>query len=400
LTASLGHSAEIDAALSGNDAKLHRRLKIMKLNILTRTTDLEAIEPGWGNLLRQPGNNKIQHRFDWFMAGYRSFHSRDQLYVLTVMDGGGNLSGVAPFVITTGAYRGLKVKKIGFAKNDQNPANDFILAEGKEEDCLKLFLDHLTCFLEWELVDLQKLNEAGTGHILRKMLSERGHSFGTKENIQSPYIRTVMGWEDFWESKSPRFRKAMRNKINRAMKHENLTIERIAVTSAGAPELEDMLRVSANSWKHEIGNDLLTREDNWKFYKEICDVIGPKGLIYIWLLRLDGIPVAFEFHVQYNNVVYPIRADYDKYHKNISPGSILEHGILKELFSANDVLEYNTCGHTYEYLMNWTNITRKHVNFEAFKKSIKMMMLYNLEYRILAWFRHTYLYRYFKRAMI
>lgn len=371
----------------------------MKLNILTRTTDLEAIEPAWGNLLRQPGNSKIHHRFDWFMAGYRSFHSRDQLYVLTVMDGGGNLSGVAPLVITSGSYRGLKVKKIGFAKNDQNPANDFILAEGKEEDCLKLFLDHLTLFLEWELVDLQKLGEAGTGQILHKMLSERGHFFGIKENIQSPYIRTVMGWEDFWGSKSPRFRKAMRNKINRAMKHENLTIERIAVTSAGAPAIEDMLRISANSWKHEIGNDLLTREDNWKFYKEICDVIGPMGLIYIWLLRLDGIPVAFEFHVQYNNVVYPIRADYDKYHKYISPGSILEHVILKELFSANDVLEYNTCGHTYEYLMNWTNITRKHVNFEAFKRSIKMMMLYNLEYRILAWFRHTYLYRYFKRVM-
>jgi CelD/BcsL family acetyltransferase involved in cellulose biosynthesis len=365
----------------------------MELKIITNTVDLKSIEAGWCNLLRDSDNGRIHQSYDWFWAGYQTFHQNDQLYVLTLIDVKGNLCGVAPLVITSGVYRGIKVKKIGFVINDQNPACEFILSEGLEEACLKIFLEHLASFKEWEFVDLRKVDiERPTGILLQKLLTESGQAFGTKDNIESPYFTIDTGWEEFWKNRSQKFRKAMRNKLNRAKKHEGLVVEKIPVRSGNAPELADMLRISTNSWKKTIGNDLSTKKYNWEFYKKICDLFGPEGVVCIWFLKLNGVAVAFEFHLQYNKIVYPIRADFDEGYKDISPGSILEYEIIQSLFSDRDVLEYNSCGHTYDYLMNWTDKTRKHQNFEIFDKSFKMAMLYNFEYNILVMLRGTKLY--------
>jgi CelD/BcsL family acetyltransferase involved in cellulose biosynthesis len=355
----------------------------MKLGIITSQEDLMSIEKGWRNLSANSSRHGIHQSYDWFMASYRCFHQRDRLYVLTLNDNAGELTGVAPLVIGSGTCHGIGVRRIGFAMNSQSPANDFILSEGAEEDCLKSFLEHLSGFHEWELVHLQKISaEEPTWYLLQKLLPERNLAFGTRDNIQSPYIRMDMDWNDFWKSRSHRFRKTMRNKLNRVM-HENMVIEKIPVSSAKTPELDDVLRISANSWKHEIGNDLSARKDKWRFYREICDHLGPQGLIYLWLLKIDSVSVAFEFHIQHNRIVYPIRADYDKNFKDVSPGSILEYEIIKRLFADGTVYEYNTCGHTYDYLMNWTETTRKHQDLEIFDHNFKMSMLFSLEYKIL-----------------
>lgn len=357
----------------------------MELHVLTTTAEIGDIANEWAALLPRSGTGKIHHDYDWFVAGYQTFHRGDRLHVLTLRDEQGALAGIAPLVITPGVYRGVTVRKIGFVKNDQSPANDFIVVAGREEQCLAAFLDHLTRFAAWEFIDLRKMNVAEPSWaVLEKLLEERGDTYGTKENIQSPYIRTDMAWDEFWKRKSLRFRKAIRNKFNRVSKYETLAIEKIAVTSARAPVLDDILNISAHSWKHEIGNDLATREDNWNFYKEICDRLGPAGLISVWLLKFDAVPVAFEFHIQYNDVVYPIRADYDKRYKDISPGSLLEYEIIKSIFGDATVAEYNSCGHTYDYLLNWTDTTRIHRNCEIFGTNPKMALLYLYEYRVLA----------------
>jgi len=371
----------------------------MELNVITSADKLQAIQDDWLDLLQRSPVNMVYLRYEWFLASYEIFHPNDELYILTVTDDRGHLSCIAPLIITSGEYRGTKIRKIGFINNDQSPANDFILSEGSEEICLDIVLDHLAMFSAWEFIDLRKIRVDGiTGICMQKMLLEKAHKFGIKENIQSPYIRIDREWDDFWKGRSQRFRKAMRNKINRAMKHPNLVIDKIPVISSKAPELDDMLKISANSWKHEIGNDLLTREDNLRFYKEICSLLGPNGLICIWFLKLGGVPVAFEFHIQYNSVLYPIRADYDKNYYEISPGSILEYEIIKSLFNRNDVSEYNSCGHTYDYLLNWTDTTRRHQNFEIFKNSLKMSILYNFEYKVMVMLRQSKLFRFITKV--
>lgn len=357
----------------------------MNLAILTSIAEVMSIANDWTSLLTRLCTNKIHHDYDWFVAGYNVFHQGDQLYVMTVRDDQENLIGIAPLVITTGLFRWVNVRKVGFVKNDQSPANDFILAAGKEDACLKIFLDHLTTFSSWEIINLCKMNIAELSwRVLKKLIEERGVAYGIKQNIQSPYIKTDMEWNDFWNKKSINFRKSIRNKSNKANKYDCLVIDKIHVANDQASVLSEILQISANSWKHEIGNDLATREDNWRFYKEICNRFGKLGLVHVWLLKFGTVPASFEFHIQYNDVVYPLRADYDSRFKNISPGSLLEYEIIKRIFNDNTISEYNSCGHTYHYLLNWTGTTRIHENIQIFSSKLKIYLLYFIEYRLLA----------------
>ena len=358
------------------------------MKVITKPEDVEAIEAEWLKLLQHPGNKGIHQSFDWFWAGCQTFHRNDGLRVLLVLDDRGKLTGVAPLVMTSSTYRGIRVRTIGFVRNEQSPANDFIFSPRSEEMCLNLILEYLITFEHWELVELQMVNiDELTGRFVQRFLTERGLAHGIQLNRQSPYIPVDSGWDGFWTSKSKKFRKAMRHKLNRAERQDGLAIEKILVTDGSAPPLAEMISISRNSWKRKAGTDLSASEEMVNFYKRICDRWGPRGFIHVWLLKVHRKPVAFEFHIEYENTVYPIRADYDESYKEISPGSILEYEIIKSIFLGNKIIEYNTCGHTYNYLMNWTKQVRDYRSIEIFKKSSKMILLHAFEYKAMVLIR-------------
>lgn len=356
----------------------------MVARVITSTVDLLAFKSQWVDLLSRSANQSVHLTFDWFISGWEAFHRNDQLYVLTIIDVQQRCIGIAPLVITSGVYRGVKVKKIGFLSNAQNPSNDFILTKEREDECLRKIIDCLNSFQTWDLVDLRKMEvDTATGRMLKSHLARRREGFGVKDNTESPYVPTIGDWQVFWQSKSKRFRKSMRNKMNRAQKAGVLVVDKVSIQNSHAPELAEMLEISSKSWKKHIAADLLNKRQDWEFYLQLCDRLGESGALNLWLLRKQNKAIAFEFHLNCNGVAYPIRADYDENYKDISPGSILEHDIIKALFEEDEIHEYNTCGHTYNYLLNWTDLTRRHENIELFSKSVKMSSLYWMEYKLL-----------------
>lgn len=369
------------------------------MKVITKPEDVEAIQAEWLKLLQHPCNKGIHQSYDWFWAGCQAFHRDDDLHVLLVLDESGKLACVAPLVITSSTYRGIGVRAIGFVRNEQSPANNFIFSPRSEEISLTLILEHLITFEHWELIDLQMVNiEELTGRFVRKFLMERGLAHGTQLNRQSPYILIDRGWEDFWKNKSKKFRKSMRHKLNRATKQDGLVVEKILVTDGDAPALATMRTISGNSWKRKAGTDLSASEESLNFYKKVCDTWGPRGFIHVWLLRIHEQAVAFEFHIEYESTVYPLRADYDENYKEISPGSILEYEIIKSIFLEKKIIEYNSCGHTYDYLMNWTKQVRNYRGIEIFKKSLKMILLHAFEYQVLVFLRKMKFYDFLKKT--
>ena len=70
-------------------------------------------------------------------------------------------------------------------------------------------------------------------------------------------------------------------------------------------------------------------------------------------------------------------------YKDLSPGSVLEYHIISRLFLEKNIHEYHSCGHTYDYLLNWTDKTRDYINYEIFKDSFYMHLQYLFEYKLL-----------------
>lgn len=368
----------------------------MELKILREINELAEISEAWDTLVRESHDDKIHYTYFWFTNSYDVFNSDDQLYVITVYGEDGSLNCIVPLVIISEKYRFFKLRKICFPRNPQNPSNDFICKKGYEEQCYQVVLAHLGQFLIWDLIDLQMIDGVGiTSRLLDKYLKSHTFKFHSYPNRVSPYITVKGTWDDFWSNRSSKFRKGMRNKINRGKKKE-YKID--AIRDFKNPETLELMRsISSKSWKRSIGTDLLTKKDNFNFYELISRHFGNLGKATLYLLKLEDQPAAFEFHFEYDNVVYPIRADYDESYKAYSPGSILEYEIIKSLFEKSDIDEYNSCGHTYQYLLNWTETSREYLNFEVFRPSLFPSLAYQIEYIVIPALRKSSVVRFFKK---
>lgn len=340
----------------------------MKLEILRSADQIERIGAEWSDLLGT-SDDKVHYGYKWFLASWRVFHIRDSLHVITLRGADAMLKCVAPFVIVTDRFGPLRLTKICFPRNNQNPSNDIICVAGSVEECLSCLMEYLCGFHEWEMIDLQMLHVDGpTARFLNGFLPQKKQSWGTSANRASPYITINGDWERFWSARTPKFRKGMRYKLNKAGA-QGYAVDRICFPGADLDSLDVMLDISSRSWKRSIGTDLSSRKDNFAFYKELCAGIGASATASLYVLCVGGLPAAFEFHLEKGVCVFPLRADFDQAFEAVSPGSVLEYEIIKQLFERGLVREYNSCGHTYSYLLKWTDSVRPYGNWAVFGRS-------------------------------
>jgi CelD/BcsL family acetyltransferase involved in cellulose biosynthesis len=92
------------------------------------------------------------------------------------------------------------------------------------------------------------------------------------------------------------------------------------------------IEISARSWKSKLGVSLNHPEPG-RFIRRLTEHAHEQGWLSIWLLRLDGKPVAMEYQLIANDCVYALRSDFDEQYTDLSPGAYLNRVLLERLFS-------------------------------------------------------------------
>jgi CelD/BcsL family acetyltransferase involved in cellulose biosynthesis len=201
--------------------------------------------------------------------------------------------------------------------------------------------------------------------------------------LSTPVVNTTGDWEAFLAEKSKKFRQRVRSTTNR-FERSGGTIEKTVIKSGDDSIIEEMVAVSSHSWKRSMGTDLGSRADSVRFLKSLFDQLGPRNSVSVWMARNNtGEPIAFELHLIWGGVSYPIRADFNEQYRKLSPGFIAELNALRSLFEQAGATTYYSCADDYQYLSHWTDTYAKHVTLELFKPGLKGFLLYNLEYRLI-----------------
>jgi CelD/BcsL family acetyltransferase involved in cellulose biosynthesis len=356
----------------------------MNTRVITSVEEFLSLKGVWNALLKGSSNDLAHLSHEWMKVWWQSFGENSGIHIILVYDAGGEVVGIAPLMSLKGRYRGFSVKKISLMVNGHSPSGDIIAKRGCMEEVTEAVFKTLAACPDWEMIELPKIDSKGpTYEAILNHLSEGTLHFGIKNNIETPYVPIDTTWDEFIRKRGKRFKKSLRNKLNRAERAGGVTVESVPLTSSENGVFVDILKISKESWKSRIKADMNANMNYRGFYKGITDIFGKEGLINVWLLKKSGEPIAFEFHLTYDGVVYPMRADYSRSFKDLSPGSVLEYNILKSIFNGSSVREYNTCGHSYHYLMNWTERTRKYKNIEIFRGGLRPHLLFVLEYGLI-----------------
>ena len=362
----------------------------MELRIVTNTRQLQSLKHEWSELLADSPHNALPMSHSWTLAWWNSFRGEDcQLHVVTVYGSDGKMLALAPFMKVRTTFRRMTVTKMSLMANEYSPCSGIVVRCGTNaSEIVECVLGYLMGLEGLDLIELTRIAVRGDVYDAAvRYLRATGRLFGSKPNIESPFISTTTDWDSFVASRSRNFRKHIRRRLNKVGPPNNLGVTKRIVRDRTAAVVEDMLAISSRSWKRELGTHIGGYPEGERFLLDLCDRFGPDGAVSIWQLSKDDVPIAFEFHITYDGVAYPLRADYRNDYVSLYPGAVLECNLLKSLFDDPAVREYYTCAATYGYLLRWTITTRRHADVQMFPKRLLPFCLFLCEYWLIPMMR-------------
>jgi len=354
---------------------------------ITSGAQLMALQAGWDNLLKQNGEHSPFLTYDWFRCCSAAYSRGKDMFILAIKDGS-NLIGIAPLWRQQDVFRKIPIRQIGFMSCPDTQVADFIVEDGRHSEVLKAFLDYMFHKRKnaWDMLTLgQWPAESMNYKALQAILRKQGKRFFTDISSVTPYIPIRGEWEPFLQTLSIRFRKTRRNISNRIGKLNKLEIQCSRQDPTGSV-FRDVVAVSGKSWKQEEGIAITSREETNQFFAALTDAAGPKGLLLIWILKVDETPIAMEYDLEVLGRVYALRADYDEAYKEYSPGAYLEYQIVKSLFKEG-YQEYNIGPGLNTYKLQWTEQSRQNMTLHVCNDSAKGWTIWGLQTKLIPFLR-------------
>jgi len=168
---------------------------------------------------------------------------------------------------------------------------------------------------------------------LKAALGRKNRIAVESEVSRTPYLEIQGTLDEFWRSKSAKFRKTRRSIANRIEKLGGVHVECITGDGRVEAALREFLELSRKSWTRTEGRDLLAEDFERRFLEDLTKLAVEKGWLRLWFLRKDDELIAAEYHLRDGDVEYGLRAHYDPAYAYQSPGTFLDVSVVKRLFA-------------------------------------------------------------------
>ncbi len=349
-----------------------------EVRCLASREEFQNLAEDWAELAAQGGCSSPFTSHDWFSCCWPAAESGERSEVLVVQGAKGEAIGFAPLRHRHTRHRGLPVRRVMLMECPDTPFNDLVTA-GDVRPVVGALLAHLESRSDWDVLDLRRL-PAGSPTI-KALEAEldgrlRWRQAGT---LASPYLAIDGTWEAFYDSRSQRFKKTVRNIQNRLERLGAVSIEEHRSVDVDGDLFAEMIDLTARSWKADQGVAIATMPRMREFFRELTRCASARGWLNLWLLRLDGRSIAMEYQLQAGGVVHALRADYDMAHAAASPGSVLNFEIARTLFQRGGIHEYDMGPGRNEYKLRWATGSRETVDLEVYRRGIYPRLLHALE---------------------
>jgi CelD/BcsL family acetyltransferase involved in cellulose biosynthesis len=97
--------------------------------------------------------------------------------------------------------------------------------------------------------------------------------------------------------------------------------------------LGDVFEIEARCWK-QVSNTAMNSQDGvHRFYGTLAERCADRGWLRLYLLLLDGQPVAHIFGAVYGNTYYALKTSFDEAYQHLSPGAVLVAHAIRDAFA-------------------------------------------------------------------
>ncbi len=353
------------------------------IEVASSLNEFIVLRPSWNDLVSHSSHDSIFLRHEWFTAWWRVYGRGRKLHILLARHGS-QLVGIAPLMRCTKRLRFLPLiacNQIRFIENGEAMHVDFIIRNGCDE-VPAAFMHHLNSIRNsWTMVYLRKVRQSSP-LVAMAGQSPGGLTVKCKEAMRSPVLTVQGDWQNFYQSRSKTCRKRIRLTANRIQTLGQVKLSKVTDIAAWQEAMPKLWQIGDTSSKRHfdwsIGRSHPTRD----FLSELAKTAARQNWLNVWLLSVDGKPLAFEYHLRYKNELFALRAEYDRNYEDYSPGFALDSHIVERCFS-DGISRYNMGGSDNFYKLRWTNDCEPHMALFIYNRNLLSRIMCAIEFRLL-----------------
>jgi CelD/BcsL family acetyltransferase involved in cellulose biosynthesis len=132
--------------------------------------------------------------------------------------------------------------------------------------------------------------------------------------------------------------------------------------------LDEHFTLEASGWKGENGTAIASTPESRAFYTNLARWAADRGWFRLIFLRLSGKPVACDYALVHNGVLYTLKAGYDESYRSFGPGALLLHDEIAYCFEQG-VERIDLLGNEEPFKLSWTDQSVESAALRTFRRN-------------------------------
>lgn len=328
---------------------------------------IERFASEWRQLCDEGPTDQPFYRPEWIRAHLRAFAPQARLLLVTSCIAG-RLRAILPLIEERRSLAGVPTRVLRSPANVHSGRFDLVRGPGSEGEAATAALwRFLETDSQWDALELDYVPCDAALELLLAAAARDGYSTEREEGWRTPYI--PLGGHAGSEGRGlegtdAKFRANLRRRLRKLSSRGSVTLRRI--DRADPVVLQRIYDVEASGWKGREGSAITSNGDTRQFYDEIAREAERYGYLSLYLLELDGRPVAGHFGLAHRGRYFLPKPTYDESYREYSPGQLLIQGILADCVERGHH-EFDFLGHLADWKADWTSSVRIHNSWHVFR---------------------------------
>jgi CelD/BcsL family acetyltransferase involved in cellulose biosynthesis len=334
---------------------------------LAACRDMEEAKEIWGAIeAQQPAwdLNATWMSFDAWVSHFMT----GETPVLKIMVNGRS-AGLFPSSITRRSVAGVNFRVLGPAGN-QHWETGYPIIGSEPEAAVRALISALAARRDWDVLEIGPmvsdcplaplLTAAGKEADLVPMICHQEDDWR---------VRISGTWEEFYKGRSANLRKTVARGERRLSALGEVTFEVFTGGSELQERVAEFCEVEGSGWKGRGRTAIRSDQAALGFHVTLMRSAAERGQLRLYILRLNGRPVAGLEQVGYREEAFGIKMGRDESLDQCAPGHIVIKRVLEHLFQTREAQTFDMMisGGTHgAYKARWGTEKRKYVTLRFF----------------------------------
>jgi CelD/BcsL family acetyltransferase involved in cellulose biosynthesis len=324
------------------------------------------LAPEWEALLAASEADGLFLTWEWLFTWWQHLAAGCKLHVVLVRNDG-ELIAAAPLVLRNASFQQLPpVPALQFLGSGVVGSDylDLIIRRGHEARAVGVLSELLIG--SGRALAFMRMRPSGPAAALIERMRQQGWRTWQGPQEICPFVSLRgLSFETYLESLGSEHRYAFRRKLSRLERRYTARFELASTEPERQEAIATLFALHDLRWRSRGDAGAFASQELRDFHDEISRLALAAGWLRLWVLRLDGKPVAALYGFLYRRTFYFYQSGFDPAFAKDSVGLVML-GVAVRAAMAEGVDELDLLHGTERYKSHWASTTRELVRFELY----------------------------------